>query len=66
MIKYFHGEKYGHHCSGVERMAVVLITCDPGEQTVSFSTYTYRKLHHKQKVNFITEQLDSCSPYIYM
>jgi len=36
MIKYFHGDKYTHHCSGVERLAVVLITCDPGEQTVSY------------------------------
>ena len=36
MIKYFHGEKYTHHCSGLERMAVVLITCDPGVQTVSY------------------------------
>jgi len=35
MIKYFHGDKYNHHCAGVERLAVVLITCDPGEQTVS-------------------------------
>ncbi|XP_020626264.1 cation-dependent mannose-6-phosphate receptor-like [Orbicella faveolata] len=32
MIRYFHGDKYIHHCSGVERMATVLITCDPGEQ----------------------------------
>ncbi|KAJ7393441.1 mannose-6-phosphate receptor [Desmophyllum pertusum] len=32
MIKYFNGDKYGHHCVGLARLAVVLITCDPGEQ----------------------------------
>ncbi|XP_078374097.1 cation-dependent mannose-6-phosphate receptor-like isoform X1 [Oculina patagonica] len=32
MIKYFHGEKYSHHCNGLERIGVVLVTCDPGEQ----------------------------------
>lgn len=32
MIKYFHGEKYHTHCTKLERIAVVLITCDPGEQ----------------------------------
>ncbi|XP_020626341.1 cation-dependent mannose-6-phosphate receptor-like [Orbicella faveolata] len=32
MIKYFRGDKYMHHCSGVDRLAVILITCDPGEQ----------------------------------
>ena len=35
MIKYFHGERYIDHCSGVERMAVLMIVCDPGEQRVS-------------------------------
>lgn len=34
MIKYFHGEKYHSHCNNVERLAVVLVTCDPGEQKV--------------------------------
>ncbi|KAL9971272.1 hypothetical protein ACROYT_G023778 [Oculina patagonica] len=32
MIKYFHGDKYHTHCNGLERIAVVLVTCDPGEQ----------------------------------
>jgi len=36
MIKYFRGDKYMHHCSGVDRLAVILITCDPGEQKVSY------------------------------
>ena len=36
MIKYFHGEKYHTHCTKLERIAVVLITCDPGEQKVSY------------------------------
>ncbi|CAH3135487.1 unnamed protein product [Pocillopora meandrina] len=30
MIKYFHGEKYTHHCKGLERISIVLMTCDPG------------------------------------
>ena len=34
MIKYLKGDKYHSHCNGVERLAVVLITCDPGVQTV--------------------------------
>lgn len=32
MIKYLHGKAYHSHCNKVERLAVVLITCDPGEQ----------------------------------
>ncbi|XP_068700448.1 cation-dependent mannose-6-phosphate receptor-like [Montipora foliosa] len=32
MVKYFGGEKYHTHCSGVGRMAIVLVTCDPGTQ----------------------------------
>jgi len=32
MIKYFNGDKYQHHCNGVERLAAVLVTCDPGEK----------------------------------
>ena len=34
MIKYFGGEKYHSHCSGVGRMAIVFVTCDPGTQRV--------------------------------
>ena len=34
MIKYFHGEPYKHHCNNVERLAVVLVTCDPGVKRV--------------------------------
>ena len=34
MIKYFHGEQYKHHCNNVERLAVVLVTCDPGVKRV--------------------------------
>lgn len=30
MIKYLNGDKYHSHCNNVERLAVVLITCDPG------------------------------------
>ncbi|XP_066028020.1 cation-dependent mannose-6-phosphate receptor-like [Pocillopora verrucosa] len=30
MIKYFHGEEYTHHCKGLERISIVLMTCDPG------------------------------------
>lgn len=33
MIKYFHGEPYHSHCQNVERIAIVLVTCDPGVQT---------------------------------
>ena len=36
MIKYFHGKAYHSHCNKVERIAVVFITCDPGEQRVRF------------------------------
>ncbi|XP_068753486.1 cation-dependent mannose-6-phosphate receptor-like [Montipora capricornis] len=32
MIKYFGGEKYHTHCSGIGRMAIVFVTCDPGTQ----------------------------------
>ena len=35
MIKYFHGEKYTHHCKGLERISIVLVTCDPGVERVS-------------------------------
>ena len=34
MIKYFHGEPYHSHCKKVERLAVVLVTCDPGVKRV--------------------------------
>ena len=35
MIKYFHGEVYTHHCKGLERISIVLVTCDPGVERVS-------------------------------
>lgn len=30
MIKYFHGQKYASHCHNLERIGIVLVTCDPG------------------------------------
>ena len=35
MIKYFHGEPYKHHCKSLERISIVLMTCDPGVERVS-------------------------------
>lgn len=32
MIKYFHGASYTSHCHKLERIGIVVITCDPGVQ----------------------------------
>ncbi|XP_064610613.1 cation-dependent mannose-6-phosphate receptor-like [Liolophura sinensis] len=36
MLEYRHGDQYKHHCkNGSERVAVIMITCDPRVQAIS-------------------------------
>ena len=64
MIKYFHGAQYHSHCKNVERLAIVLVTCDPGVQTVRqlpsciISEFTQKECRGKKMTNLVWQTLN--------
>ena len=63
MIKYAHGEKYKHHCNGLERIGIVLITCDPGVQRVSYvhENKLLFLLHIMQRIELAAKEVECFS-----